>query len=530
MNRIPKILHFCFGLEQNFGGKPWSLAHFVCVKSALERLKPEQAFIYFEYEPTGPWWEQSRALLTAVKITAPRQVFGNPLLHPAHRADVVRLESLIKFGGIYLDTDVFVHKEFDHLLEYSTVLGEEGVSGEYGLANAVILAEPEAPFLKRWYEEYRWFRSKGHDAHWSEHSVRVPLKLAREYPNEIMVLPHTAFYWPLWTKEHLRLIYEDDSDIESRALATHLWESQSWHYLKNLTPGRVRRVKTSFHRWAAPMVANLPDDFAGPSSAEVVKEKINRNLQVLSESAQRTMARANRARELGVVGIAARVYKRAVARSFPKRRRQEIFTEVYDSRLWGGAPDEKFFSGIGSRGYAAWTYVEKMSAILNSTNPKGTIVDLGCGDFEVGRELVRRLPESAYVGCDIVPELIAHHSRQNKNSRVTFRCLDIVSSELPDGDICLVRQVLQHLSNADIKRILPKLRKFKRVYVTEGYPAEQFGSYNPDKPTDHEVRFDWRNGRGRGVELDKPPFSVATREVFRTSTDEKNILVTFELE
>src|ERR1700686_3777814 len=124
MTRIPKILHYCFGFDRDFGGKPWSLVHYACVRSAIERLKPERAVIYYECEPNGVWWEQTKEFLTPVKIEAPRQIFGNPLEHPAHRADVVRLEMLIRHGGIYLDADVLVHRDFDHLLNNSVVLGQ----------------------------------------------------------------------------------------------------------------------------------------------------------------------------------------------------------------------------------------------------------------------------------------------------------------------------------------------------------------------------------------------------------------------
>lgn len=36
------------------------------------------------------------------------EVFGNPVWHYAHKADVIRLEALKEFGGIYLDVDVLV--------------------------------------------------------------------------------------------------------------------------------------------------------------------------------------------------------------------------------------------------------------------------------------------------------------------------------------------------------------------------------------------------------------------------------------
>ena len=86
-------------------------------------------------------------MVTVEKIAAPREIFGNPLLHGAHRADVVRLTKLLGSGGIYLDADVFVHRSFDPLLGHPAVLGEERIDGAVvGLCNAIILAEPALRF------------------------------------------------------------------------------------------------------------------------------------------------------------------------------------------------------------------------------------------------------------------------------------------------------------------------------------------------------------------------------------------------
>ncbi|HKD48957.1 MAG TPA: glycosyltransferase, partial [Rhizomicrobium sp.] len=123
MTRIPKILHYTFGMAPDFGGKPWSLVHHVCLKSAVERIKPEKVCFYCQFEPSTPWWNLSRELLTVVKIAAPQEIFGRPLKHVAHQSDVVRLQRLIAEGGIYLDADVLVHRSFDDLLDNSTVLG-----------------------------------------------------------------------------------------------------------------------------------------------------------------------------------------------------------------------------------------------------------------------------------------------------------------------------------------------------------------------------------------------------------------------
>jgi len=262
MTRIPRILHYVFGLAPDFGGKPWSLVHYACVKSAIRWIRPDAVTLYYQFQPSGPWWDLTKPLLTPVKIEAPDEIFGNPLRHFAHRADVVRLRRLIEHGGIYLDVDVLVQRDFDDLLDNTMVMGQEGQGERRGLGNAVILAEPNAPFLQHWMETYRLFRGNGVGAFWNEHSVRIPYWLAGKHPEGIKVLSQRAFFWPLWLEEHLRWIFDSTERIPlQQAYASHLWQSLSWRYLEALTPGIVRSRDTNFHRWIAPYVADLPDDF-----------------------------------------------------------------------------------------------------------------------------------------------------------------------------------------------------------------------------------------------------------------------------
>jgi hypothetical protein len=278
MSRIPKILHYCFGFSEDFGGKPLGLSHYVCIRSAIERLSPERVNFYYEYEPTGPWWSRLRDIVEPIQITAPREIFGRPLAHPAHRADITRLRALIEHGGIYMDTDVFVHRSFDHLLGHSTVLGREGEESDAKLCNAVILAEPQAPFLRRWLESYSDFRGKGRGQFWNEHSVLRPALLAENYPDEITILSNRAFFWPLfWPSELARIFSSNESIVGPETLATHLWENKAWRkYLELLTPGKIRRDENNFNRWARPMVAGLGDNFGSPTTRQYMHNFLGR--------------------------------------------------------------------------------------------------------------------------------------------------------------------------------------------------------------------------------------------------------------
>ena len=215
------------------------------------------------------------------------------------------------------------------------------------------------------------------------------------------------------------------------------------------------------------------------------------------------------------------------------QRRRLAFQEIYKHNLWGTDSESKFYSGTGSRGAALEVYVEKMTLelqhIAQELGRPVSIVDLGCGDFQVGRALLAGVPEATYLGCDIVPELVAHHNKTYANDRIAFRQLDLVSDPLPDGDVGLVRQVLQHLSNAEIAAFLARM-PYRYLYVTEGHPAEPDGPVNPDISAGAAVRFNWHTGvGGRGVELHQPPYSLPTSEVFRAISPPREVIITERL-
>jgi hypothetical protein len=94
--------------------------------------------------------------------------------------------------------------------------------------------------------------------------------------------------------------------------------------------------------------------------------------------------------------------------------------------------------------------------------------------------------------------------------------LDAAGSEqLPPAELCLIRQVLQHLSNAQISAILAKLGAFPYVIVTEHQPADQdFIFANVDKVHGPFTRL----FSGSGVYLDEPPFNLNVQLLLETAS------------
>src|SRR5687768_4035351 len=127
---------------------------------------------------------------------------------------------------------------------------------------------------------------------------------------------------------------------------------------------------------------------------------------------------------------------------------KEVFTRVYDTNEWGGRKGQ-YCSGSGSSDHQARLYASMVKAFVAERNIR-SMVDLGCGDFVVGREL--QTPGVKYVGVDIVERLVEYNNKKFGSGDVSFLCLDMIADDLPEADLCLVRQVLQHLSNAEMMR------------------------------------------------------------------------------
>src|SRR5690242_6623447 len=61
MTQIPKILHYIFFSDLKYKDrKKWSLVHYICVRSAVERIRPDITYFHCDREPDGPWWELTR--------------------------------------------------------------------------------------------------------------------------------------------------------------------------------------------------------------------------------------------------------------------------------------------------------------------------------------------------------------------------------------------------------------------------------------------------------------------------------------
>jgi SAM-dependent methyltransferase len=184
---------------------------------------------------------------------------------------------------------------------------------------------------------------------------------------------------------------------------------------------------------------------------------------------------------------------------------KDAMEQIYEKKLWGDNGFD-FYSGAGSHEpELVDPYIDAVSSFLTSFETPLTVCDLGCGDFNVGKQLVKHTKK--YIAVDIVKDLIARNQATFKEENLEFLCLDIAEDDWPAADCVLLRQVLQHLSNAEVQRIVSKLADYKYLIVTEHLPK---GSFIPNK--------DIISGQGirlkvqSGIDLLAPPFNFKVKD------------------
>ncbi|WP_162815931.1 class I SAM-dependent methyltransferase [Microvirga aerophila] len=183
---------------------------------------------------------------------------------------------------------------------------------------------------------------------------------------------------------------------------------------------------------------------------------------------------------------------------------REIFSRTYEKKLWGWSGTRKYYSGHGSHEREVVTgYVNALEHFLVGLAGPKIIVDLGCGDFNVGSRLVHLA--SKYIACDIVDGLLKENRKLFKYDNLEFKELDLVNDEIPMSDVIIVRQVLQHLSNNDIHKFIDKIHhRCKYLIVTEHLPIRSDFLPNIDKPSGPGFRVSFESG----VILTEPPFNL----------------------
>lgn len=194
IEKIPKIIHYCW-----FGNREIPKFESKCIKT-WRNLLPDYEFVL--------WNEDNFDVRSNEWV---RKAYEEKKY--AFVADYVRLYALIKYGGIYLDTDVKMLKSFDNLLHLDGFMCFEDLAGEL-IATCVIGMKKGHEFLEELLEYYnRDFDADDIVNNFKSNALMFTEKLKshglqlngqKQIVKEISIFPRTYFcpmdYFSNWDK------------------------------------------------------------------------------------------------------------------------------------------------------------------------------------------------------------------------------------------------------------------------------------------------------------------------------------------
>lgn len=234
---IPKLIHFIFGFSKDPGKFSFNYVHYLGILSAHKVHPQHKIVMWAGLEPIDNfWWDEAKKLFELIIINPPTEIFGNPLLHYAHQADVFRLMALKDYGGIYLDIDTLTVKNFDllNVTEFAMAPEWNPIANKIqGLCNATIISRKNSSFAHRWLDSFEFFNSQGRDINWEFHAVKVPLILSRQRMDDIRILPQNTFFKFDWSQKSYKDLFVNSVDV-SDVWSIHLWENNCIEILNNI--------------------------------------------------------------------------------------------------------------------------------------------------------------------------------------------------------------------------------------------------------------------------------------------------------
>jgi hypothetical protein len=150
---------------------------------------------------------------------------------------------------------------------------------------------------------------------------------------------------------------------------------------------------------------------------------------------------------------------------------EQTFTNIYENKIWGcnGNSEYNGSSGGGSDvDYNEKTYVPFLKKFIKDNQIKN-IVDLGCGDFKCGQIIYNDL-DILYTGYDTYKKVVDYNSKNNSFPKYSFIHLDFCNHKenIINGDLCILKDVIQHWSLDDIYTCLDYFvehKKFKYILI-----------------------------------------------------------------
>ena len=199
-----------------------------------------------------------------------------------------------------------------------------------------------------------------------------------------------------------------------------------------------------------------------------------------------------------------------------RKSNNHAFSEIYDNHVWQG----RSLSGPGSDAERTIEFRSLLEQFLKEHDIR-SVVDIGCGDWSYSQLI--DWTGIKYVGIDAVDSVIKKNIYQHAKPNISFLNIDATHQNIPEADLLIVKEVLQHLPTQDVHSILAKAK---------AYP---FAIFIND--ISHHVRASWKQlwrwqsvcptncdiepGGYRLLALREPPFSLTAKHLLTYQNEYK---------
>ncbi|KAJ3117941.1 hypothetical protein HDU96_004845 [Phlyctochytrium bullatum] len=255
---VPKNIHLVLF------GNHFKPHHYLAMRSMHANIRPDTIFIHGHDFPVGnELFDNATREFGLVLVPSRRvdTVFNNSVAGLEHKSDVLRLENVIRFGGMYFDLDVYVLKSLDAFLGNEATMGEQPGRG---INNGMIIGKRCSRFLRHWHRNYRTFD----DNQWDIHSVVLPGQLYQKN-HRGLVLESEALYnhWP----NRLLFAEKHDPEVWKKMHAVHSFYRD---YGKEHTVEELKTLENEYGRFARHIL------FGGPALDEDMPPVANRTSEI----------------------------------------------------------------------------------------------------------------------------------------------------------------------------------------------------------------------------------------------------------
>ncbi|MHB1247092.1 MAG: class I SAM-dependent methyltransferase [Sulfuriferula sp.] len=194
----------------------------------------------------------------------------------------------------------------------------------------------------------------------------------------------------------------------------------------------------------------------------------------------------------------------------------QAFSKIYDRHVWQGDS----LSGPGSDAERTSEFRALLEKFLRSHEIR-SVVDLGCGDWSYSQLI--DWTGIKYIGIDAVDSVIEKNQRQHAKSNISFLSMDAACQGLPQADLLIVKEVLQHLPNQDVQSILTKAQTYPYAIFVNDISHhvrgtwKQLWRWQSICPTNTDIS----PGSYRLLALREPPFSLTATHLLSYQNEYK---------